>query len=90
MAKSEPFSIRLSPDGEKSIKRIIKEQFRPGLTITRNQAIDIALAMYVGAGRCPECTAPLEEITLAEDGSPTGFFKCPTCTTGDEFKINPA
>lgn len=89
MSKSDNFSIRLSPEGEKSIKRIIKEQSRPGLTINRSQAIDIALAMYVGAGRCLECTEPLEPILLNEDKSQTGFYRCPQCTTGDEFTINP-
>lgn len=89
MNKSDNFSIRLSPDGMKTITRVIKEQSRPGMRINRNQAIEIALAIYAGKLRCPECTALLEPILLEEDSGETGFWRCPDCTLGDTFVINP-
>ena len=82
-------SFRLSDNAERAIRRIVRDQSRPGLRLNRTQAVEIALAMYAGAPRCPECATPLEPITLAEDGSETGFWRCPECTTGDTFAINP-
>jgi uncharacterized protein with PIN domain len=76
-------SIRLSEQAEKEIKKIIREQSL--LKINRTQAIEIALALHAGP-RCPECTTPLEEITV--EGGHTGFWRCPVCASGDTFVIN--
>lgn len=85
--KSQNFNIRLSHAASQVIQGIIQAEAKHGHTVSRNEAIELALAAHVGP-RCLDCNTPLVPIVL-DDGGNSGFYECPECALGDEFKINP-